>query len=539
MRPVVLVKMPNQPYFLGTFDVVNLKDWWKSAPLPSDVIDIGDAIWVYGSYHLVLAELSDGSQVVYRSPNYGQNWFESWIPPSRVHKMVRVDYGRALVSAEDGWYETINTGLSWDKVSNDAVSCDDFCQIGNDIILGHDGRYVWKSEDFARHWNKVLDCETVIEFFSYHQAPIYPCISGTNSRVAAGIGDFLAASDNQGDDWYHWQTLKFNGKRIIRKIIVTQVDGYRPDDVRFMVQAKEGDVLRHYLQHKAKPYGYWTFTAAFDTPFSEANHLDSYEVLKPGETTREYMVVSGETRLNTETEAYEPYIRYSINGGDNWTELSPLQVQVYDPLRDDYVQGGPFLEDAYIINTWTGQPCHNWPQYFSTLEKWQMNISYDMDFLIQTRKDMPAPFVANTILAVRAGQSRPFDLLTKKHMLISAPYDALLKKPFPRQYLGHSYFRKGQNQAIDGGMKLVLRYTWPLETGSLLRKALDSKVSGTSYLRGEKDGGYGMSLILSKSRFNEILIQIERFFPQVYDIRALMMQYRVYDSRRDGTPPKN
>jgi hypothetical protein len=68
---------------------------------------------------------------------------------------------------------------------------------------------------------------------------------------------------------------------------------------------------------------------------------------------------------------------------------------------------------------------------------------------------------------------------------------------------------------------------------------MDYTFRSQAYVRGEVNGGYGMGIVLTRSRFNELLIKIERFFPQIYDIRAPMLQYSVYDSRRDGTPSEN
>jgi len=59
------------------------------------------------------------------------------------------------------------------RISSQAISCDDWCQIGKDILLAHDGRYIWRSANGAVDWSKVYDCGE----------NVYPAIAGYYSRM--------------------------------------------------------------------------------------------------------------------------------------------------------------------------------------------------------------------------------------------------------------------------------------------------------------------------------------------------------------------
>jgi len=143
MKPVILVKLPNCATFVGTFDTENWKDWWKSNPLPGDVSEITDTDWAYGQYHVAICRMADGTWSIYRSGDYGKNWYPVWNTHLTLHGIIQLDPGWLLCSASDGWYESVDSGLTWSKVSSQAPNCPIVINLGDDTLLAHDGLKIW------------------------------------------------------------------------------------------------------------------------------------------------------------------------------------------------------------------------------------------------------------------------------------------------------------------------------------------------------------------------------------------------------------
>lgn len=557
MRPVTLVKLPNQPGFLGTFDTTNLTSWWKSEPMPAGVLEIIDNEWAYGQYHVAIAKMVDGTYSILQSGDYGKSWYVRFNTSAHLLTVTRIDYGWLLVSASDGWYVSYDSGTTWAKISAQAPNCQTVVTMGDDVLFAHDCSHIWKSVNKGVNWAQVLNCHDIIHD-SYHggtsrttwTGTVYPALAAANGVLVAGCGPYLVVSSNLGVSWtmpwpWFWDPrtlipwLVPHANRRILQIVHTDTTGTGADNVTFIIRVwmiPEG-VVRHVLSTNAWKF----FSARFDRPFlgADVGNLEAYDVLRPGETFHDKIVVSAQSVYNTRRGVFEPAISYSKDGGYNWIDVDVSRVKVYegDPDESGYVFGGPFLEDDCTLWTWSGCPCHNSGNWRTSRTLFERGISWEMDFKTQGYRDKEYLGGMRLIRIGNAGWSH--DALLLNAVDIGKPFDSLIMADVPKNLLADSLIKKAFDSEPNHDMALVLRYTIPLLHDALFSKALPCSFNVQAYLRGEVNSGYGMGLVLTRSRFNELLIKLERFFPQIYDIRAPMLQYPVYDSRKDGTPSDN
>jgi hypothetical protein len=554
MRPVILLKLPNQPCFLGTFDTEKLRDWWKSEPMPDGVLDIIDNEWAYGQYHAAIALKVDGTYSILQSPDYGKTWKEVFNTTSKLLTLTRIDYGWLLASAEDGWYASYNSAKDWSKISSQAPNCLTVVTVGDDILFAHDGNNVWKSINRGINWTNILNCH---DFICYHThgsnkhltwgSQTFPALAAANGLVLAGAGPYFLASSDFGLTWnepWCWgggrtalcPWLGEPAERRVIQIVHTDTRGTGATDTSFIIRVwfpNKGTVM-HLLT--INPWNW--IEPRFDRPFLgiDVGNLTAYDVLRPGETFHDKIVVSAQSVFNTQRGCFEPAISYSFDGGREWIDVDISQAKVFegDPAQGSYTLGGPFLEDDCTLWTWHGCPCHNYGNWVVTKGVMERGISWEMDFKTQGYRDRE--YLSSFRLARVTDVTSAHDALLRKAVNLGKSFDSIVKADVPKPLRANSLIKKAFDNALNHDMILVQRMTTQLLNDGFFRKALDSRFNSQAYVRGEVDGGYGMGVILTRSRFNEMLIKVERLFPQIYDIRAPMIQYPVYDSRRDGMP---
>jgi len=444
MRPVILVKLPNSATFVGTFDVENWRDWWKSEPLPGSVAKITDTDWAYGQYHVAICHMTNGTWSIYRSGDYGKTWYEVWNTPVTLHGIIQIDPGWLLCSASDGWYESINSGLEWNKISSQAPNCPIVVNLGDDVLMAHDGLNVWKSVNKGRNWALKINARSYT-VYAYHNGKrrtggwsgdSYPALDGCGNQVIIGIGPYLFVSDNAGETWNEswWyydgaselfpQILPYTDKRVLQ-VLLTDVSGSGPEDTAYMVRIyhKAAGIVRHYYMNRP----YIGMSARFDQPFSgyTDGKLTAYQVLHPGASYYDQVVFSSQMARNTDTNTYYPSVKYSADGGWTWVDLNINDFKVFegDPSQGVFSQGGPFIEDFLTKYSWSGDPCHNSGKYSQISSGWVRMLSWDMDFLAKGFGDKT--FSSDMISSIRVTQSLPFDLRMSKN-LINRAYLILL-----------------------------------------------------------------------------------------------------------------
>ena len=221
MSPVALVYLPNQPYLVGTFDVVKFKTWWKSNPFPEPIDFIKKGMHIYGRKHMVIAKRADGLWAVYLSRNYGIDWELAFLAQAGevIYDMVLIKFGWAVLNTSTGFYRTVKAGSpgSWTKIASlpGAKAAPAFANIGNgDILLCTDGRYIWRSTNYGSSWSQVCDQSSRnrgYEFSSggtqtkssypWYGSPLYPAIAGANGVAMCAYGPWTSWSNDGGKTW--------------------------------------------------------------------------------------------------------------------------------------------------------------------------------------------------------------------------------------------------------------------------------------------------------------------------------------------------
>ena len=193
---VIISRMSNYKGFLLSIDGTK---WWKSQPLPADVMSFGEAVNVYGQYHVCYGELTNGTYSIFRTTDDGYSWTQTFNTYEKILCMVRPDYGIVLIGTSDGWLRSTNTGKTFTKISTQAPGC--FCikEITKDILIALDGTYIWRSVDGGFIWTmaKKQGSTTPITAITF-----YPTIDGTYSDLIVGCTSTNAGSLGTNKAYY-------------------------------------------------------------------------------------------------------------------------------------------------------------------------------------------------------------------------------------------------------------------------------------------------------------------------------------------------
>ena len=514
MIPVVITKMPNTNYVLVSFDPTQ-KEWFKSEPFPGNVKTVLSTVWSYGPSHLALVEMNDGSQHVYRTPDYGQRWVDVWTPPSKIYAMKQMDFGMVLASAENGWYRTVRQGLEWTKISSQAISCDDWCQIGKDILLAHDGRYIWRSANGAVDWSKVYDCG----------ANVYPAIAGYYSRVYVGGGTDLIMSDDFGLNFageYAWNIayrpwLPNWSSNMIKKILLTRVDGKTIKECKFFLQTHDlsDNTLKHFVKRYEEGYGYRGWTSKFTQPYNISDGLDAYQVYVPGTTNQTFMLISSQTKAQSGG-GYTISFKKAIDGGDVWVDVDLSTAKIFSTDLSKYEIGGAFLEDSYAELAWVGPACHNYG-YWLRSDKWEMNLSFDVaaNMLKARKKEF------NVNCNVKKIRTKTFqnDALLQATKQASWQSNGLFKKTLETGLLMGTPVMATKSNAINMDAIVVFNRTKVFDMDVLAQKAIEHKFIMNMPVQDTFAKGFSMSTNMVKSYFELLFLLFEKYIMQELDIR--------------------
>lgn len=319
-RPMVLMLPPDGVQFIGTFDVTNFREWWFSHPLPGNIERVLSSIWTYGHIHLALCLMKDGSYSIYQSIDQGRTWAEVYNTPSKIYDLFFVDFGWVLVSTEDGWLESTDSGTTYHVQSTDAPGCRETIRIGVTTLLAHDGTRIWLSTNMGLNWSIVLTLTG--------EHP--PALAGNYLRAVVGAGDTLYKTDNQGGSFEflaRWPGCKILG------VIHTDDRDWTPEGNSYLVRVliPSSGIVRHFFTSN----GGQSWTARYDQYYAPSDRPVSYAaVLKPGSDEWDSLVFSAQTRINTAENRQEISLKYSRNDGKDWTDIDANQISLVPPGDD-------------------------------------------------------------------------------------------------------------------------------------------------------------------------------------------------------------
>lgn len=564
MRPVTLSIIEGRNFILGTFDTSGFRTWWKSLPFPGNIESIEDITHVYGQYHVCIVKMKNGTYSIYRTHDSGKTWTSVYNTPDIIYSITQIDYGHVIASTSTGWLEsTLDSGLTWSKISSFAPGCKTVINISNDVLFGHDGSKIWRSYDIGRTWSKILD-KTRWTSIGYHDPSTtknfswnsytYPALTGVGQTIFAGFGPYLNISEDLGKHWFthlqgwdqHFATYKggwggsnlfspFYNTRILQ-LEMTDTSGTTLDETALMARvlnlttnqvlyAYSGD--KYYFEDKKTGFAWQT---RFTLPFADDKHgiISSYDVLRPGSSEKDKLVV-----VCSYDASNNAVVMYSKNSGWTWTTLNYNNVSVYegDPSQEIISNIGQYVfdEEYWTKSTWSGPPCHNGGKWIIEYNKTVRGLSWDMDILAIFQKNKAYSMIYSTLN--EKDKEYTVDMLSKKlHTKILNP-DILLKKTTIRSMIASGYLKKYFDKSSSIDTILANRQIKDLTSDILVQKANEAifNVRMNQKDTTEKSCDFVMKLV--EDHVDEIMTSINRYTLQAPDIRYPSVPYVPFDSR--------
>jgi hypothetical protein len=590
MRPVALSVVEGKNFILGTFDTSGFQTWWKSLPFPGDVESIEDVTHIYGQYHACIVKLVNGTYSIYRTHDSGKTWKEVYNTSDIIYSITRINYGHVIASTSTGWLEsTLDSGLTWTKISSFAPGCKTVINVSNDILFGHDGNHIWRSYDIGRTWSKVLSRTGWVSlpwhaaeypddiFYGSWDGDTYPALAGAGQTIYVGFGPYLNISDDLGDHWFthlqgwteYWayehgikwgygpDEYAWGGAQLfspcyntrILQLEMTDTAGTTPDDHVLMARvltpptlvsppAIVPPILQRYVHYaysgnkyfyETKSTGY-AWKIKFTLPFVDEKQggICSYDVLQPGSS--EYNKLAMVCSYTTDN---KPIVLHSNDAGWTWNTLNYNNVTVYegDPTQEVISGIGQhtFDEEYWTTATWMGSACHNDGTWVVELNKTIRGLSNDMDLQTTFFKNKNYNMIYST--EVMENKEYIIDILCKKPLSKNLFPDILLKNSCIKNIIISPFIQKYLNKSYNISNILSQRKIINIPSNILIQQTnkafynIRLNQKDTAY----KSCEFGIKLV--EDHVDEIMTSINRYTPQAPDVRYPNIPYVPFDSR--------
>ncbi len=564
MRPVTLSIIEGKNFILGTFDTTSFQTWWKSLPFPGEVETIEDITHVYGQYHVCIAKMQNGTYSIYRTHDSGKTWTSVYNTSDIIYSITQIDYGHVLASTSTGWLEsTLDSGLTWTKISKFAPGCRTVINIGDNILFAHDCSSIWRSYDIGRTWSKILK-KTRWTSIGYHDPSAtkdfswnsyaYPALTGVGQTIFVGFGPYLVISEDNGKTWFthlqgwdqHFATYEggwggsnlfspFYNTRILQ-LEMTDTSGTTLDDTALMARVLDLDTNNVLYAYSGKKYHFedkktgFAWKTRFSLPFADETHgiINSYDVLRPGSSEKDKLVV-----VCSYDASNNAIVMHSTNNGWTWINLNHNNVSVYegDPSQEIISNIGQYVfdEEYWTTSTWTGPPCHNGGKWIIEYNKTIRGLSWDLDLLAVFQKNKTYGMIYSTL--TEKDKEYAVDILGKKLHDVSINPDILLKKSTIKSMIIGGYLQKYFDKAYNVGGILTERKTKEIPLDILTQKANETffNIRMNQKDTAQKSCEFGIKLV--EDHVDEIMTSINRYTLQAPDIRYPSVPYVPFDSR--------
>lgn len=184
---VMPVRSPTDEYTLFTF----------SAPIPGK-----RSIAMLEVYYntMLVVTLSDTNKYTIHRTNDFQTFSLVHTHDTEIYGIFKISPGHAIFSAEDGWWETTDTGDTWTQLSADGPKA------RAAVITGHpdltsfraisaygEDRKLYYYELPSDTWEMAYDTEVTGVW--------YPALDGAHVGLLAGAGNMLLVSTDMGKTW--------------------------------------------------------------------------------------------------------------------------------------------------------------------------------------------------------------------------------------------------------------------------------------------------------------------------------------------------
>lgn len=565
------MSLPNLPYFIGTFDTENFRQWWRSKPLPDDIVYVRKGLHIYGRTHLAIAPRRDGLWGVYRSKNYGIDWERVFLTAETIYDIVIINFGWAIMNTSGGFYETVNAGTSWTKILDapPAPRAPAFCNIGGgDVLICTDGRYIWRSTNIARSWSQVCDQRSIKRHngsFNY-TGPSHPCVAGANDLAICGFGPFMSISMDGGLTWnhHHWwddywkdpiypifppASVVFDRQPaaanksptyIIKQLLISSITGPRPEDVTFLLKYDDltpiaGETKLYSRIFKTIPPWYpaaqvWRYQFQQYISPADGYQLDAYDLPITGAAGNDRLAFSAQTRIDPATGQQVPSLKYSHDGGISWIDIDLNSINVGSPDGSP-IYGGPSLDDSFARNVWVHGTCDNAGRWCFTDGTRRQNLSQEMDLCIMAKAskecDVDVVIVAtgtkpqqlDAFFSNRRDVVSQIDELIQGRNTKICLLDALVEGVSSRQYQCDAITADDLSSDYQMDIKLWGRFQRLYHLDALLK--------------GKNGAPYNIDMVLIRYGLNKRLSDTENTIPQIFDIDVPFIPSAPYNSRQE------
>lgn len=492
----VMLVLPNLNIIAGCDDTERFEEWWVSEPLP--VREIKELEWAGGEVGLAICVLPNGRDAVFRSEG-GRRWSEAISLPEGVEALgfARIDYGWILLMASDGWYETTDSGVTWQKVSSDAPGCRRAIRISESILLAHDGSRIWRSLDLGRSWHLSLDCRDLAD-----GSIVYPALDGIYDMVFAGAGSRILLSEDQGGSW----TVDHSFTRPVSVVNVFCLD--RPGDQlpEFILETLDHSTGYFRIYYRD---GDSSWIPRMDQrAIADTRNLGASRVQRPGSDQLRTLCFSTATRWNPQRRTYEPSLYFSTDGGLTWRWI--------DILKTHTSPGTPFVIEKFTYKVKVWAPCHNY-WYWEERYGYRKGLSWDAGLAVKhpTRERQYPGGIAVAkrfykTISPRLVTAARFKRGYVNRLAVQDTFDALLTS--------RAALRDTFETASDHSVALAWRLTTDYSPDMVAKKAQRMQYWTNTLTKGEAEHGASAGIIIVSSKFEDVESDVERDFPQVFDI---------------------
>jgi hypothetical protein len=269
--PTILSQIEGTNYFVYTTDMTEQRTWTRGGSFPSGVDSIRDVLMVGGNCICAVADMNDGSWGVIRSLDLAKTWSTAWTHVKKIHSMRLYDQGWILLSAEDGFYQSIQSGYNFTFVAT-GPAARNLIYVNDVILIAHDGEKLWISIDDALHWGIVQNLRA-----SSPLDPIKAALAGGNMYVLAGAGQRLWRSGDCGHTWEISHT--FDSGEYIQSISPMETSQHSASFVLLTHRTLENMNRVYYSEDEGR-----TWVAKIDTEFSPYARVSTDSIKVTGES---------------------------------------------------------------------------------------------------------------------------------------------------------------------------------------------------------------------------------------------------------------
>jgi hypothetical protein len=171
--------------------------WTQSVPVPG--LRIINSWQVFQGIRLVLTRAENGHYQIFQSIDQMRSFSLVHDHSSEIYNLFWIDDGRMIFCATDGWWETLDCGLTWSELDlGTAIIARSCAVIGLEdsswaLVAYAEDHKIYYAEYPGGEWAGAFDTTTI------WSDKWYPALAGGPAGVLAGAGSYLLRSIEAGE----------------------------------------------------------------------------------------------------------------------------------------------------------------------------------------------------------------------------------------------------------------------------------------------------------------------------------------------------